>query len=75
MFLLLFGLGIPLLFQFIKFLVLTSAIHALLAVPVVTAVYLHKEGDAAEHCSAFNRGEHTSDFFHFEVFGAAYFAK
>ncbi|XP_026193781.1 uncharacterized protein LOC113147425 [Cyclospora cayetanensis] len=49
------GSGIPLLFQFIKFILLVSAIHGLLSLPVVIGVYSHKVSDGSANCSVFNR--------------------
>ncbi|OEH75351.1 GTP-binding protein [Cyclospora cayetanensis] len=46
---------IPLLFQFIKFILLVSAIHGLLSLPVVIGVYSHKVSDGSANCSVFNR--------------------
>ncbi|CDJ46731.1 GTP-binding protein TypA, related, related [Eimeria brunetti] len=49
------GPGIPLLFQFIKFLLLSSALNGLLSLAVSIAVYSHKAADAHTNCSTFNR--------------------
>ncbi|CDI83203.1 GTP-binding protein TypA, related, related [Eimeria acervulina] len=49
------GPGIPLLFQFIKFILLSSALNGLLSLAVVIAVYSNKAADAQTKCSTFNR--------------------
>lgn len=52
--------GIPLLFQFIKFLMVVSALNGLLSLGVVIAVYSNRAADALTSCSTFNNGTHVA---------------